>query len=126
MRRLANGGSRGASVKWDGRDMNVLKLFGIERRKHRRHVVIDTAWVRLADGEPPSVCVLWDMSESGARLTVADPAAIRDECVLMLNRADVAGTRCRVVWRSKDQVGLEFLSSAEPLLRLIKRETVRG
>jgi hypothetical protein len=65
--------------------------------------------------------VLWDVSEGGARLAVADPDAVPDEVTITLTRDDAIGTGCRVVWRSKEQIGLEFVTNAGVLRRLIER-----
>ena len=38
------------------------------------------------EGEPfPFVCVIWDNSEGGARVAVANPQSIPDEITLLLN-----------------------------------------
>jgi hypothetical protein len=69
------------------------------------------------------VCVLWDLSEGGARLAVAHPEELPDEVTITLGRdvPVVAGTTCRVVWRSKEQIGLEFVGNADPIRQLIKQ-----
>ena len=53
--------------------MSILDFFRdrTEQRRHARHKVVTTAWLRLKDDTIPFVCVLWDVSEGGARLTVA-------------------------------------------------------
>ena len=67
--------------------MGFLDLFGNwrERRKHARHKVITTAWLRLTDGTVPHVCVLWDVSERGARLSVTDMDVVPTEFTLYSN-----------------------------------------
>jgi hypothetical protein len=104
--------------------MKVSQLFRLrnELRKDARHRVIRTAWIRTKDDPLPSVGVLWDISESGARLAVTRPEAIADELVMSLNREDRDGTVCRVVWRSDEQLGLQFVANAEPIQRLIKQQ----
>jgi hypothetical protein len=91
---------------------------GPERRKNPRKTVIDTAWIDAQDGTPPRVCVLWDISESGARLTLTSYETLPDEFVLRKSRRDPNGRRCHVVWRSSEQIGVEFIlakSETEPL-----------
>src|SRR5215211_5244310 len=64
----------------------------------------------------PMVCVLWDLSEGGARLSVSNPQEVPDEVSVALRRDERNGTRCRVVWRSNDDIGVQFIQNAEPLL----------
>src|SRR6185295_10311056 len=92
--------------------MKLFSLFGnrSERRESRRHGVIHTAWVRTASDPLPFVCVLWDVSDGGARLSVAQPEALPDTVTVTLKREDTAGTVCRVAWRDRDQIGIEFLN----------------
>jgi hypothetical protein len=47
------------------------------------------------------------MTRSGACLLVASPISIPDQFELLLS-ADLSKRQCRVVWRSVDQVGVEF------------------
>ena len=94
--------------------MKILDLIRsrIEQRKHPRNNVIATAWLRLKDDPVPLVCVIWDVSEGGARLTVANIAAIPDEFSLSSVRSAPRGTSCRVAWRSGGQIGIQFLDNA--------------
>ena len=95
-----------------------------ERRKHVRQKVITTAWLRLADSTVPHVCVLWDVSERGARLSVTDMDVVPANLTLLLERNAPSGTPCRVVWRSADQIGLEFIDHSDPSLPdLIRRKS---
>jgi PilZ domain-containing protein len=87
------------------------RYLGLERRKFPRRTVIDTAWIDADDGTPPYVCVLWDISEGGARLTVASHKALPDKFILRKTRGDANGRRCVVVWRSPEEIGLKFLNS---------------
>ena len=102
--------------------MKILNLFGsrAERRKSRRQGVIHTAWVRTANDPLPFVCVLWDVSDGGARLSVAQPEALPDTITITLKRDDAVGTVCRIAWRNRDQIGIEFVSNADPIRNLIK------
>jgi hypothetical protein len=83
---------------------------GPERRKYPRKTHIETAWIDAEDGTPPHVCVLWDISEGGAKLTLASHKALPDEFILRKSRDDTKGKRCAVAWRSADQMGIRFLS----------------
>lgn len=106
--------------------MGFIDLFGNwrERRKHARHKVITTAWLRLGDGTVPHVCVLWDVSERGARLSLTDMDVVPTKFILLLERDAPSGTSCRIVWRSRDHIGLEFIGHADPGLHdLIRRKS---
>jgi hypothetical protein len=96
--------------------------FSVEHRRHKRQTVIGTAWLRVKDDPVPMVCVVWDLSEGGARLAMASRQELPEEIALTLDRSDTIGTRCRVVWRSQDQIGVEFLENAQPLLHLLKQD----
>ena len=84
-----------------------------QRRQNARHGIISTAWIRIADDPVPHVCVLWDISEGGARLSVTDMARVPNEFLLVLERDALGGTSCRVAWRWQDQIGLEFIDHAD-------------
>ena len=106
--------------------MGFLDRFGNgrERRRHVRREVITTAWLRFADSTVPHVCVLSDVSERGARLSVTDMDVVPTEFTLLLERNAPSGTSCRVVWRSGDQIGLEFIGDFDPGLHdLIRRKS---
>ena len=106
----------------EGCVMGILDLFRnrIERRKHPRHSVVTTSWIRLKDSTVPFVCVLWDVSEGGARLTAANMSEIPNDFNLLLSRDAILGTACCVVWRSNDQIGVQFIENADLLLHLMK------
>ena len=91
-----------------------------DRRSHSRRTVVSTAWLRVKENPVPMVCVLWDLSEGGARLSVSNPQEVPDEVSVALRRDERNGTRCRVVWRSNDDIGVQFIQNAEPLLGLLK------
>src|SRR5205807_5696566 len=67
---------------------------GPERRKHPRKTVIDTAWIDAQDGTPPHVCVLWNISEGGAGLTLASDEILPDEFILLCFCGDTNGRCC--------------------------------
>ena len=104
--------------------MSILDFFRgrREQRRHARDKVVTTAWLRLKDDTIPFVCVLWDVSEGGARLTVASKAKIPDEFTLTLTRDALNGTSCRVVWRLREQIGIQFVHNTSPISHLIKNK----
>ena len=80
-----------------------------EKRKNLRRTVAYPAFVDFGDGSPVRQCTLCDASQEGAQLTVADPDSLPEEFILALSSDGAARRRCRVAWRSKTQVGVEFL-----------------
>ncbi len=79
-----------------------------DKRKHVRKPMRYAAWVQ--DGETtPQNCVLADISDSGARLEVEKPDDVPELFTLLLSgQANSASRRCRVKWRTEDQVGVQF------------------
>jgi hypothetical protein len=60
----------------------------------------------------PSSCTVSDLSNSGAKLHCPDAASLPDEFLLHLAPGGTLVPRaCRVVWRSANDVGVEFTSS---------------
>jgi PilZ domain len=84
--------------------MSILQLrpFMREKRKSPRHEFQYPACIDLANGSQMRNCMIWDISENGARLTIAPPHDLPDEFVLVFRR------HCRVVRRSGGQLGVEF------------------
>ena len=50
-----------------------------------------------------------DASQEGAQLALADPNSLPNEFILALSSDGAARRRCRVIWRTENQVGGEFL-----------------
>ena len=88
------------------------KYLGIDRRKSPRKTVVQTAWIYIGSDMPPLVCVLWDISEEGARLVIPSPDTLPDYFYLLMSRDERPGRRCRVVWRKGANVGLSFVAPA--------------
>jgi PilZ domain-containing protein len=78
-----------------------------EKRKAKRRPLRYTAWVYVA-GTGPQGCIVHDVSETGARLAVAEPAGLPEQFVLLLSRNGKAKRLCRAVWRTEDEVGVRF------------------
>ena len=59
-------------------------------------------------------CVILDVSEYGARIMVKESgASLPKEIWLFLNPTGTRRRRCRVIWRSEDQIGVSYLGSWE-------------
>jgi PilZ domain len=68
-------------------------------------------WIDAGDGSPLQKCVLWDISEAGVRITIDAPSGVPFEFFLVLSKDGKVRRRCRVIWRSDDQIGACFLSA---------------
>jgi hypothetical protein len=84
------------------------------RRAPRRRLHYP-AWIDLGEGSARRNCMIWDISEVGAKLTVDTQVEIPDEFTLVLSALAEEGRPCRVVWRSKQQIGIQILKGAKSL-----------
>ena len=84
---------------------------GLEQRKSRRQPLRQAAWISLGDHCPLVRCVLWDISDCGARLMAArSPADLPDRFILLLSEQSVQ-RNCRVIWRNDRFVGVQFVQA---------------
>ncbi|MDC7787483.1 PilZ domain-containing protein [Rhodoplanes sp. TEM] len=74
-----------------------------ELRRSPRFEVHYPAFWDPCDGSALQSCVISDISAGGARLTVANPADMPAEFLLLFQR------RCRIVRRNDRQIGVMFL-----------------
>ncbi len=74
-----------------------------------------TAWLDLGDGTPPRPCMILEMSDSGAKLSLAGASVdvLPDAFALLLARSGPKRP-CRVVWRSQQEIGVGFVRAAAP------------
>ena len=86
-----------------------------EKRKNLRRTFTYPAFLDFSDGLPPRPCKLRDASQEGAQLAVADPKSLPDEFILALSFDGAARRRCRVMWRTDDQVGVQFLKDRKTM-----------
>ena len=82
---------------------------GAEKRPNLRRPVTYPAYIDTGDGSPARECTLCDASQLGALLNVAEPRSVPNEFTLALSVDGAARRKCRVVWRTEQQVGVEFL-----------------
>jgi hypothetical protein len=88
----------------------VAKAFGkvAELRKHRRQPLHYPAWLVLAADQPPYKVMLSDVSQAGAKISIAGHLEIPNEFLLLLSDKSPSRRRCRVAWREGTHVGVEF------------------
>ncbi len=83
-------------------------MYKDQRRSERRDIDL------RVEAHTPIACSLSDVSNTGARLSLPDPAALPEEFLLLLR--DDLRRWCRVKWRSDTQIGVEFVQRPEALI----------
>jgi hypothetical protein len=91
--------------------------FLIERRKARRSRATCGASLRTLSGEVFGQ--LWDLSETGARISIATPPERGESALLKWSTEQVM---CRIVWTEGDMCGLSF---ENPISSAVVSETAR-
>ena len=81
-----------------------------EQRKAKRTHRRQAAWVVLDGGMAKIPCVLWDISEGGARIAAAHGGALPDVFGLFLSKDGKSRRFCQVVWRRGRQLGVRFVA----------------
>jgi hypothetical protein len=104
-----------ASARCFARSLSRARLLGfrnmgIEQRQSARQIVNRPAWVDAGAQGAKRDCVLVDISDTGARLEL-DPAAIPETFSLLLSPGGEERRACRIVWRSTNQIGVQFQSA---------------
>jgi PilZ domain-containing protein len=87
-----------------------------DKRRARRRTLYHEGRIKPPDGGPQLPCSVRDISATGARLAVEMPAAVPDQFMLLLSRDGRTRRVCEVVWRSAEEVGVEF-RSGPPIAR---------
>jgi hypothetical protein len=84
-----------------------------ERRRSLREDAGYSAWIDLGDGTPPRLCAVLDVSEDGARVLLASAVALPEEFSLVFTKYGTIRRRCRLVWRSGAEFGVNYLGPLE-------------
>jgi PilZ domain len=95
-----------------------------EKRKSLRRVISYPAYLDFGDGAPPRECTLCDASQEGAQLQVTEPDSVPDQFVLALSADGAARRKCRVVRRTSNQIGVEFLRDSKKISASPRRRPV--
>jgi hypothetical protein len=74
------------------------------RRASRRNVA---RAARLSFARRSMTCIVRNLSTTGAAIEVSNPAEVPDSFRLVLE-TEAMERRCRVVWRRKGRIGVEF------------------
>ncbi len=89
--------------------MSGLALDPIERRRYERSTEgCYFLGVDPCDGREPIVCSVWDMSLSGARLTLPHDIALPAEVAILIGNVT---HRAKVIWHKNRQIGIEFIET---------------
>jgi len=90
-----------------------------EQRKSARVEWNTAARIRLHGTSFTLPCIVHNLSNIGAGITAPNVATLPDEFTLELSRGGARARACRVVWRTKSEVGVEFVSvaPAQPIAR---------
>jgi hypothetical protein len=99
-----------------------------ERRKGER-ITFErgvTAHMMGIDGTWRRDCTMEDISETGAKLTVdgAMEGLHLKEFFLLLSSTGLAYRRCELAWVNGDQIGVNFIKTAEKKKRMGRRPSV--
>jgi PilZ domain len=78
-----------------------------DRRNNTRKRVEYAGSIQRTRGRQ-DLCVIWDVSDKGARLVVPSAKDVPDKFVLMITRKKQERYYCRVMWRTECQVGVAF------------------
>lgn len=79
-----------------------------DKRKAKRRPMRRAAKVLLGPNEPAMLCVIWDLSDSGARLAVARPLLNVPPTFTLLIDGKVQ-RKCEVVWTDARHIGVRFV-----------------
>ena len=84
--------------------------------KARRHRLSRDAWVMLEAGQRCK-CVITNISDRGAQISVADSEALSHSFVLLLAENGATRRRCRVIRRKPLEIGIKFDSWLDERVR---------
>jgi hypothetical protein len=86
---------------------------GREARRSKRKPKRHAAWISLNSTSAHIPCVLWDISDGGARLAAPRSNVLPAMFNLILSKDGSSQRLCKVVWRNEAQVGVQFLDDQD-------------
>jgi hypothetical protein len=78
-----------------------------EKRQSSRHRTLKGAQIAFQEGHATIQCIVRNLSDTGACLAVESPIGIPNTFSLVFDGPEPDRT-CRVMWRTKDRIGVEF------------------
>lgn len=79
-----------------------------DRRRSERHDVQYLAQIDAGGATALRSCIICDISNGGAKLTIGSQGEVPEEFTLLFRR------RCRVVRRTDGQIGVQFVEASRP------------
>ncbi|MGE0752845.1 MAG: PilZ domain-containing protein [Variibacter sp.] len=84
------------------------------KRKERRRQIKHAGRIISVDGVLSISCIVLDISESGARIAVENPADVPEEFILSFVDNARVSRLCQQVWRSDHHLGIKFTAAPPP------------
>jgi hypothetical protein len=79
------------------------------KKRETRKSLSQPGWITLEGGFAARQCVVQNLSETGAKVTIDDPNTLPAKLRLAFSRDARTGRRCEVVWRRGKSVGVKFV-----------------
>ena len=92
------------------------------RREQRQNFRVEwntAARIYTSDGAPARLCIVSNLSNGGARIVGIEPETLPDAFLLRISPRASRTQQCRVIWRSKDALGVQF--AGEPNVNAVGR-----
>ena len=89
----------------------------MEQRRSMRELVQFPAWIKADNESRIRECTILDVSDGGARILVSAPSYVTKEFWLLLTKDGTRRRRCRIAWRSDDQIGVSYLGPPQSITR---------
>ena len=105
----------------------------LERRKSKRatsrdrrqgsRVAVDNhpCWIKSEGARCLTECRLTNISKSGATVLLDDNISVSENFVVYFVQSGAIGRNCRIVWRKKGAIGLQFMSWIAPRLSSVTK-----
>ena len=81
----------------------------VTKKREVRRSVQQPGWISLDGGFAARQCNVLDLSATGAKVVIDDPAALPAKIKLALTRDARTGRNCEVVWRRGKTIGVRFV-----------------
>ena len=80
------------------------------KKRASRKLLSQQAWITLDGGFAVRQCLVQDISDSGAKITLEEDASQLPGVIKMAFSRDArTGRRCQVVWRRGKSAGIRFM-----------------
>jgi hypothetical protein len=81
----------------------------VTKKREARKSLQQAGWITLDGGFAARQCLVQDISNSGARISVDDAGALPARLRLAFSRDARTGRACQVVWRRGKSAGVKFV-----------------